>query len=542
MAGAAVSRIERLAALLDEPLLVTSGVNVRYLTGLVSSNAAMLVEPGGEATLFTDFRYAQKARALDGVRFEQTARAVIGDLATRLAGRTIWIEAHVLTVAANEQLREGGVETVAQTGLVERLRAIKEPAEIEAMRAAAGISDRVFGALAEEQFTGRTERELAWRVRELFHEQGASELAFDTIVAAAENGASPHADVRDAEIPGNTLVTIDAGCRVDGYASDCTRTFATGELPDELARAYEVCLEAQLAGLDAYGPGVSGRDADAAARNVIAAAGWGEQFGHGLGHGIGLDVHELPAARAESTDTIESGNVLSCEPGIYLPGVGGVRIEDMVLVTDEGSEQLTRAQRADDRQVTSAAVADVVSTNEFKNGMHIELEGSVWRIVEFQHVKPGKGGAFVRTKVKSVDSGSVVDKTFRAGEKFPRVFTEVKNMQYLYDSGDEVVFMDESTYEQMSLPHASLEAELPLQPSTPVQLLFVGGKPSGVQLPSSIELQVSDTEPGVKGDTVSNVTKPATLETGAIVAVPLFVNPGDRIKVDPREGRYISRA
>ena len=188
-------------------------------------------------------------------------------------------------------------------------------------------------------------------------------------------------------------------------------------------------------------------------------------------------------------------------------------------------------------------MADVVSTNEFKNGMHIELDGSVWRIVEFQHVKPGKGGAFVRTKVKSIDSGSVVDRTFRAGEKFPRVFTEVKNMQYLYDSGDDVVFMDEETYEQLSLAHAGLEDELPyLVPSSSVQLLFVGGKPSGVQLPASLELGVTETEPGVKGDTVSNVTKPATLETGAVVQVPLFVNPGDRIKVDPREGRYISRA
>lgn len=188
-------------------------------------------------------------------------------------------------------------------------------------------------------------------------------------------------------------------------------------------------------------------------------------------------------------------------------------------------------------------MADVVSTNELKNGMHIEVEGSVWRVVEFQHVKPGKGGAFVRTKLKSVDAGSVVDKTFRAGEKFARVFTEVKNMQYLYDSGDEVVFMDEETYEQLSITHAALEAELPyMQPSTPVQLLFVGGKPSGVQLPSSVELTVRDTEPGVKGDTVSNVTKPATLETGAVVQVPLFVNTGDRIKVDPREARYISRA
>jgi len=338
-----MNRIERLAALLDEPLLVTSGVNVRYLTGLSSSNAALLVAPDADATLFTDFRYAQKASALEGIRFERTARAVIGDLATRLAGQTVGVEAHVLTVASHEQLRDGGVEALSRTGLVEQLRAIKEPRELESIREAAAISDRVFGALAEEQFTGRTELELAWRVRELFHEHGASELAFDTIVAAEENGASPHADVRDAPIPANTLVTVDAGCRVDGYASDCTRTFATGELPDDLARAYEVCLEAQLAGLAAYAPGASGRDVDAAARDVIAAAGWGEEFGHGLGHGIGLEVHEAPAVRAESTDTLRAGNLVSCEPGIYLPGIGGVRIEDMVLVTEGGSERLTQA-------------------------------------------------------------------------------------------------------------------------------------------------------------------------------------------------------
>jgi Xaa-Pro aminopeptidase len=340
-----LSRIERLAALLDEPLLVTSGVNVRYLTGLSSSNAALLVDADGEATLFTDFRYAQKATALEGIRFEQTARAVIADLATRLAGRTIAIESHVATVASHETLKDGGVETVSTQGLVERLRAVKEPAELETMREAAAISDLMFAALAEERFTGRTERELAWRVRELFHEHGSSELAFDSIVAAAENGASPHADVRDVEIPAGTLVTVDAGCRVDGYASDCTRTFATGDLPDELARAYEVCLEAQLAGLEAFASGASGRDADAAARDVITAAGWGEQFGHGLGHGIGLDVHEAPAVRAESTDTLEAGNVVSCEPGIYLPGLGGVRIEDMVLVTDDGRERLTQAPK-----------------------------------------------------------------------------------------------------------------------------------------------------------------------------------------------------
>ncbi|HYZ76388.1 MAG TPA: elongation factor P [Gaiellaceae bacterium] len=188
-------------------------------------------------------------------------------------------------------------------------------------------------------------------------------------------------------------------------------------------------------------------------------------------------------------------------------------------------------------------MAETVSTNQFRNGMHIEIDGTVWRIVEFQHVKPGKGGAFVRTKLKALDSGAVVDRTFRAGEKFPRVHTEVKNVQYLYDAGDEVVFMDEETYDQFGVPRADVAEVLEfVQPSSSVQMLTVDGRPSGVQMPASLELTVADTEPGVKGDTVSNVTKPATLETGAVVQVPLFVNVGDRIKVDPRERRYISRA
>jgi elongation factor P len=188
-------------------------------------------------------------------------------------------------------------------------------------------------------------------------------------------------------------------------------------------------------------------------------------------------------------------------------------------------------------------VAEAVNTNQFRNGMHIEVDGSVWRIVEFQHVKPGKGGAFVRTKLKNLDSGAVVDKTFRAGERFSRIHTEVKNVQYLYDAGDDVVFMDEGTYEQFNLPRDSVAEALEfLEPSSSVQVLTVDGRPAGVQLPASVELTVKETEPGIKGDTVSNVTKPATLETGAVVQVPLFVNTGDRIKVDTRERRYISRA
>jgi elongation factor P len=188
-------------------------------------------------------------------------------------------------------------------------------------------------------------------------------------------------------------------------------------------------------------------------------------------------------------------------------------------------------------------MAETVSTNQFRNGMHVEIDGDVWRIVEFQHVKPGKGGAFVRTKLKALESGAVVDRTFRAGEKFARVHTEVKNMQFLYDDGSEAHFMDEATFEQIGLPHTEVADALAyLAPSSTVQMLSVDGKPAGLQLPGSVELTVTQTEPAVRGDTVTNVTKPATLETGAVVQVPLFVGTGERIKVDPREGRYISRA
>jgi elongation factor P len=198
---------------------------------------------------------------------------------------------------------------------------------------------------------------------------------------------------------------------------------------------------------------------------------------------------------------------------------------------------------SESRSLPSAAVAELVDTNSFKNGMHIELDSKVWRIVEFQHVKPGKGGAFVRTKLKALDAGNVVDRTFRAGEKFSRVRTETKNVQYLYDDGSEAHFMNEETYDQFAIPTADLADELPyLQPNTKVQVLEVNGKPSSIQMPASVELVVSETEPGVKGDTATNVTKTATLETGVVIQVPLFINVGDVLKVDPRDGRYISRA
>src|SRR5918998_53686 len=186
----------------------------------------------------------------------------------------------------------------------------------------------------------------------------------------------------------------------------------------------------------------------------------------------------------------------------------------------------------------------MISTNQFKNGTHIDVEGTIFKIVEFQHVKPGKGGAFVRTKLKRTTDGAVIDKTFRAGEKFRPVRTETRRMQYLYSDGTDAHFMDLESYEQFTVPEDTVKE--PLQwvlPSQEVELLYVDEQPSDVQIPSAVELAVTETEPGVKGDTASGGgDKPATLESGVTVRVPLFVNIGDRVRVDTRSGDYVSRA
>jgi elongation factor P len=186
----------------------------------------------------------------------------------------------------------------------------------------------------------------------------------------------------------------------------------------------------------------------------------------------------------------------------------------------------------------------VISTNQFKNGNHIEVEGTIFKILEFQHVKPGKGGAFVRTKLRRASDGNVIDRTFRAGEKFRSVRTEARKMQFLYADGTDAHFMDSESFEQLAIPEGSVGDTLKwVKPNEDVDLLFIDGTPSDIQLSASVELEVTHTEPGVKGDTASGGgNKPATLETGAVVNVPLFVNIGDRIKVDTRTGAYMSRA
>jgi Xaa-Pro aminopeptidase len=332
-------RVARLQERLEEPLVVTKPVNVRYLTGLASSNAALVVDRE-RVRIFTDFRYAEAARAVEGAELVQTARSLIADLGAALEGR-VGFEADDLTYDRWQTLRDAGLELVPRVGQVEALRARKSEEEIAAIHAAATIADRALEALAREPFVGRSEKEIAWRLQELLHAHGADGESFEAIVGSGPNGALPHQRPTDRLVQRGELVVVDWGARAGSYVSDCTRTFATGSLPDELARAYEVCRAAQEAAVAGIRPGMSGREADAVARDPIAAAGFGEEFGHGLGHGVGMDVHEAPGLRPESSDTLEVGMVVTVEPGIYLPGRGGVRIEDLCVVREDGLEALT---------------------------------------------------------------------------------------------------------------------------------------------------------------------------------------------------------
>ncbi|MDX6413349.1 MAG: Xaa-Pro aminopeptidase [Gaiellaceae bacterium] len=332
-------RIERLRESLEEPLLVTNPVNIHYLFGFKSSNAALLVE-SDRARLFTDFRYSEAARAVEGVEFEETKRALLKDLAERLSG-PVGFEADFVSYSGYETLRAGSIEPIPRRALVERLRAVKDDHELAAIARACEITDRMFERLVEERFVGRTERDLAWTVGQLFREEGADAVAFETIVASGPNSARPHSRATDRQIGRGETVLIDTGCVVNGYASDYTRTFTTGFVDGEIKRAYAVVLAAQQAGLDALRAGVRGVDADAAAREVVDATVFAGTFGHGLGHGLGLEIHEAPRLSPESTDTLEAGNVATVEPGIYLEGRAGIRIEDNVVITADGVRNFT---------------------------------------------------------------------------------------------------------------------------------------------------------------------------------------------------------
>jgi Xaa-Pro aminopeptidase len=339
--------VDQLPAAGVDALLVSALVNVRYMTGYTGSNGLALVGPQTRVFV-TDFRYVEQAEqevdpTYDRRRGQQELLDAVPEALPSGELRLGFDDAHV-TVREHAKLREllpDRVQLVQAAGLVERLREVKEPEEIERVRVATGAADEALAHVLSQGLAGRTERQVAMALEFAMLERGATRPSFDSIVAAGPHGARPHATPRDVKIPHGELVVIDWGAEVDGYCSDCTRTIAAGEPGDEARQVYELVLAAQRAGVEAVRAGVGGREVDAVARDVIEAAGHGDHFGHGLGHGVGIEVHEAPRLSKRSEDELHAGNVVTVEPGVYLPGRLGVRIEDLVVVGEDGPEILT---------------------------------------------------------------------------------------------------------------------------------------------------------------------------------------------------------
>jgi len=353
------SRAERLAALLVEPgldqLLVGDLVrpgdsapdaisNLRWLTGFSGTSGLAIV--GAEDRFFlTDFRYVERAQHEVAAEFERATaeRELLAGAVERLRGRVGYDDAQtsVRNLRELERLIPEGVELVAAGGLVERLRRSKDAGELRTIAEAARLADQVYGWVFDRGVVGRTEREIMLDAHQRMRELGADAPSFPAIVAAGENSALPHHSSSEREVGAGELLLIDMGAAVDGYCSDCTRTVAAGEIDDQAREVYELVRAAQAMALEAIRAGVDARDADSAARDPIARAGHGEHFGHGLGHGVGLEVHEAPRLSQRSDQTLEVGDVVTVEPGIYLPGRFGVRIEDLVTVTEDGCRKLS---------------------------------------------------------------------------------------------------------------------------------------------------------------------------------------------------------
>jgi Xaa-Pro aminopeptidase len=338
-----VDRADRLAKLVSEEglerLLVTNLVNVRYLTGFSGTNGACICGPRDRAFL-TDFRYLERAASeIGGWELVAVSAEWTTGLAERLEGRCGFEDQHVSVRMLSELTDKAAddAELVPAGGLSEKLRRVKDNDELKAIAEAAKLADEVYEWTLEQGLGGKTEAEVARAAQARMRELGA-EPSFPPIVAAGPNGAMPHAEPGEREIRDGEMVIFDMGAELDGYCSDCTRTFAVGKPSGEAVEIYELVLEAQQAGLKALAAGKDAKEVDGAARAVIDEAGHGDHFGHGLGHGVGLEVHEAPRLSQRSEDTLESGEVVTVEPGVYVPASLGVRIEDLVVVGDDGND------------------------------------------------------------------------------------------------------------------------------------------------------------------------------------------------------------
>ena len=574
--------------------------HMRYLTGFTlaegeeqsAGNSGQFLVTADETVVLADSRYRLQAqRQAPEWRIAEAYRDLPTrwpDLLAAVGAKRVAVEADVISHADWERLAAAApdVELVPAGAWLATDRATKEPAELERVAAACAVADRALAALLPRIKPGVTEAELAIDLEWLMRTNGAEALAFDVACLAGPEAALPHGSPGDRPVLDRAVLLFDFGAQVAGYRSDMTRTLFVGEPTARDLAIYELVATAQSAAIAALESGVaaaaaegaplpSGREIDRAARDVIEAAGHGEHFGHSLGHGIGLATHEGPSLGRRAPDTpLPRRTVFSVEPGIYLDGETGVRIEDLVAIdADAGTVRTADAipERGPGRRRLSPVCYDfrpsitassagarptiaapspadhqefqhMISTGELRKGVAIELDGELWQILDYHHIKMGRGSAQVRITLRNIKRGQTVERSFQAGTKWPRASMEKRPVQFLYRDGDDFHFMQNDTYDQFVLSAAQLDDAVNyLKDGMTLDRTSYQGETIGVELPINVDLEVTETEPGFAGDTQSGARKPATTETGLVVQVPIFVEQGDTIRVDTRTGEYQTR-
>ena len=491
-------RLERLRDVLAgfgaDAGVVSHPANRHYFSGFPAGDHApdesygILVVGNDDARLFTSptnlpWAEASLRPGLTALPWSRPWPEFIGKTLSEMGAQRVVFEDRALTVADHAAISGAatGIELVPAGGAFHALRAAKDDHELEAIRKAARITDAAFSAATRALDPGITERELAWNLDRAMRDLGASGSAFPTIVAAGPHGARPHHEPSERPILAGEPVVIDMGALVDGYCADLTRTICIGEMPPIFRDRYNRVLQAQDAALAGVRAGMSGRDADAVAREAAHRGGAWRQFVHGLGHGVGLLIHEFPSLGVNSEDVLETGHVVTIEPGVYFDDWGGIRIEDLCVVTAR------RARSPLCGRKVGEATDSMIDTGDLRKGLTLDLDGRLVKVIEFAHNKQGRGSAQVRMTLRDLRTGALTQHTVQAGAKFSLVRLERQHVQYLYPDGDQRHFMDTETFDQIVLNSSSVgEAERFIRENDVVDLLTYDGEPIDIELPPAV--------------------------------------------------------
>ena len=549
-------RLEKLRETFNEKeldaILISGPDNRRYLSGFTGSAGYLLVSQA-EAVLATDFRYVQQAsQQAPQFRVERVSGGLdwLPQLASEVGASRVGFESQQMTVGAHSAFQKAISESdeaeelmlVETSDTVDEMRATKYEEEAELLIKAIEITDQAFEEVSSTIEAGVTEGKVAWQLEKAMRERGAEGLAFEIIVGAGPNGALPHHLADDTVIESGQPVVIDMGAKYQGYCADLTRTIVVGEPDEKFMRIYDTVLRAQVAAEAGVRPGMTGADVDTIARDIIAEAGHDEEFGHSLGHGCRIGGPRASPRRPKSHRRLGRGYDLYYRAR-YLPArMGRSENRGHRGIGERWSPGYQQGAKAGPRRRCVTEMS--IGYGDLRKGLAIELEGEPHVVVEYKRSKMQQRAPVMRVRFRSLRSGRIVDRTFQGYDvKLTPAAVERRTAQYIYEDGGLYYFMDTESFDQLPMSSEQVEEALPyLVEQVTVDLVLYQDEPISIELPVTVDLKVAETDPGFKGDTAQGGTKQATLETGLAVQVPLFVDAGDKVRVDTRTGQYMARA